>query len=61
MKSLLSSGQEIKPKRATDRIEGNKIILDGWGCFPKRVIIIEPGKNREYELRKTSKGNYQLL
>jgi hypothetical protein len=44
-----------------DRIEGDKIILDGKGRFPKKVIIIiEPGKIREYRIVRTSKGGYQL-
>lgn len=48
-------------EKKTDRIEENWIVLDGLGSFPKRVVIFEPGKTREYELRKTSKGKYQLL
>ncbi len=48
-------------RNISDRIEGNKIILDGRGHFPKQIIIVELEENREYEFRKTSKGNYQLL
>jgi hypothetical protein len=42
-----------------DRIEGDKIILDGKGRFPKKVIIIlEPGKVREYRIIRTKNGGY---
>lgn len=61
MKKLLGTEKEIQAKRAIDRIDGDKIILDGLGFFPKKIIIIGLEESREYELRKTSKGNYQLL
>lgn len=42
-----------------DRIEGEKIILDAGGLFPKKVVIIErDGMWREYELKRTRKGGY---
>jgi len=42
-----------------DRIEGEKIILDAGGLFPKKVVIIEKdGGQREYELKRTRKGGY---
>jgi len=56
----------MKPKEtlgtdlSRDRLEGDKIILDGKGKFPKRVIILEPGKTREYKIIKTAKGGYLL-
>jgi hypothetical protein len=53
--------EEIKHANPKDRIEGNCIFLDGWGIFPKRVIIVEPGQTREYVLQRTSLGNYYLL
>jgi hypothetical protein len=44
-----------------DRIEGNKIILDGEGFFPKQVIILlPPDKMKRYEISKTRKGGYLL-
>jgi hypothetical protein len=43
-----------------DRIEGDKIILDGRGRFPKRVIILESSKKREYRLTRTKRGGYLL-
>jgi hypothetical protein len=49
---------DLRPPR--DYMEGNEIVLDGQGRFPKKVIIIEPGKKREYRIIKTNKGNYLL-
>jgi hypothetical protein len=44
-----------------DKIEGDKIILDGKGYFPKRLIIIlESGKKREYRIVKTRNGGFIL-
>ena len=44
-----------------DQIRDDKIILNGLGKFPKKLIILLPGdKTREYELRKTAKGKYLL-
>ena len=44
-----------------DRIEGDVIVLDGKGYFPKRVIIItEEGKKREYRIVRTYKGGFIL-
>ena len=50
----------VKRRQAKDidRIEGNRIILNGLGKFPKRVVIVEPGRRKEYEIRKTSRGGY---
>lgn len=45
----------------SDKIEGDKIILDGKGYFPKRLIIIlESGKMREYRIVKTRNGKFIL-
>jgi hypothetical protein len=60
-RNLLKRTQEtldLRPPK--DHIEGNKIVLDGQGHFPKIIIIIEPGRNREYRIIKTQKGNYLL-
>jgi hypothetical protein len=43
-----------------DRIEGDKIILNGQGNFPKPLIIIEPDKRLEYRIVRTRQGKYQL-
>jgi len=52
---------EQKQTKATDRIEEDRIILDGSGKFPKKIILVEKhGKEKEYELKKTSKGGYLL-
>ena len=44
-----------------DRIEGDKIILNPKGAFPKRIVIYENGQSREYRLIRTRKGKYQLV
>lgn len=43
-----------------DRIEGNKIILNGKGVFPKKLIIKEAGNKLEYRLIRTQHGKYSL-
>ena len=40
--------------------DGEKIIINGEGQFPKRVVIIENEKIREYRLVKTQNGKYLL-
>lgn len=58
----MDSEQKIpRPDEPKDRVEGDKIILDGQGFFPKKVIILEPGKRKEYLIRKTPKGGYLLV
>ena len=48
-------------QQAKDKIEGDQIILDGNGPFPKRLIIIlESGKRREYRIVKTRNGGFIL-
>ncbi len=48
-------------KRNQDRIEGNSIILDGEGEFPKRVIILDrAGRTKEYRIIKTRYGRFIL-
>jgi hypothetical protein len=54
------SRQGVSDNEDFDRIEGNKIILNGQGIFPKKLIIIEPGNKREYRLIRTQYGKYQL-
>jgi hypothetical protein len=44
-----------------DRVEGNEIILDGEGEFPKLVIIISKGDKKEYRIIKTKTGKFQLI
>ena len=43
-----------------DAIIENKIIINGSGQFPKKIIIVENTKKREYELIKTRNGKYLL-
>jgi hemin uptake protein HemP len=47
-------------KTCNDRIEGNIIIIDSEGEFPKKVIVQENGQRLEYSLIKTRKGKYLL-
>ena len=48
-------------KSPLDRVEGDKIILDGKGPFPKRLIILlEYGNKREYRIIRTRNGRYIL-
>lgn len=50
-------GSELR----NDRIEQDKIILDGQGKFPKEVIILEGnGEKKEYRIIKTRNGGYIL-
>jgi hypothetical protein len=46
------------PECQNDRIQGRTIILDSKGEFPKKIIILEEGKEKEYKLIKTRKGGY---
>jgi len=59
---MLSNDPQNKPKPnpAEDRIESNTIYLKAEGQFPKRVVIIEAGRTREYILRKTRSGGFLL-
>ena len=51
-----------KPKLTIDRIEGDRIILNGDGNYPKDVIITDRfGRIRKYLLKKTPKGGYLLI
>ncbi len=53
-----SKKPEILP---LDRIEGDQIILDGKGSFPKKVIILlDHGQKREYRIVKTRNGGFIL-
>jgi len=49
-----------KREEPKERIEGNRIILDGNGNFPKSVLIYESKQVREYRLVKTKNGGYLL-
>jgi hypothetical protein len=48
-------------KSSFDRVEGDRIILDDKGSFPKRLIILcECGNKKEYRIIKTRNGGYVL-
>ncbi len=49
-----------EPRCRKDRIEGRTIVLDSEGEFPKKLIILEAGHEREYQIIKTRKGGYLL-
>ncbi len=58
---LQQSLENVKSKFPNDRIEGDTILLDEKGQFPKKLIIIlESGKRREYRIVKTRNGGYIL-
>jgi len=52
--------KKLDSKPQSDRIEGDKIILNGLGQFQKKVIIIGIGEIREYRIIKTKKGRFIL-
>ena len=56
----MKTTQPKDPKAVQDRIEGNSIILNGQGEFPKRVIIVDKSGSREYRIIKTRTGGYIL-
>ena len=40
-----------------NRIEGDRIVLDGQSKFPKELVILEKhGKKRKYKLEKKPRG-----
>ena len=47
-------------KPQSDRIEGDTIILDGTGKFPKRIIVLESTEKKEYRIIRTRNGGYAL-
>jgi len=44
-----------------DKIDGNRIFLNGAGKFPKIVVISEEDRTSEYRLLKTKFGKFQLI
>jgi hypothetical protein len=44
----------------SDYIQGEIIILDGSGKFPKKIIVVDGMRCSKYEFKKTSKGKYLL-
>ncbi len=61
MKEIIEPYLAQKSQQLRDLIEGDTIILDGEGKFPKRLIIIcQHGEKREYRIIKTRKGGYIL-
>jgi len=52
--------------KINERIEDDKIIIDGSGRFPKEFLIFDKDKNGKYRvekkriLKKTRSGGYQL-
>lgn len=58
--SLKPNQETLDLRSQKDFIEGNKIILNGRGRFPKEIIIIELEGKREYRIIKTKNGKYLL-
>ena len=51
---------KIFNKDKIDHVEGDRIILNGRGYFPKNLIIYDDSKISKYRIVKTKKGKYQL-
>jgi len=68
MASIIREGNLLKPTQETldlrppkDHIEGNKIILDAQGQFPKELIILHHrGKMSQYKIVKSRNDKFQL-
>jgi hypothetical protein len=54
--------EKARPTKIVDHIEGNTIVLDGWGPFPKDVVIVteELREKQEYKLVRTPNNKYLL-
>ena len=48
------------PKDLKDQIKGDVILLNGDGRFPKKLLILQPGKRLRYKLVKSKSGNFLL-
>jgi len=57
---VIKSKAVSKESNEKDRISGRTIILNADGRFPKKILIIEHEKQREYSLVKTRNGKYML-
>ena len=51
---------KFNKKNIQERIDQDSIVLDGNGIFPKKLIIVCPGKKLEYRLIRSRLGKYQL-
>jgi hypothetical protein len=61
VKDLKEAKMTKERNRVEERIERDRIVLDGSGQFPRKLLFVEPhGREKEYEIRKTSKGGYLL-
>ena len=49
-----------KKRIVRERIEGDRIILNGQGHFPKQVVIVQPDRKIEYKLVRSKKGKFLL-
>lgn len=49
-----------KKNNQIDKVEGNRIILDGMGKFPKLIVVVEQHATKEYRLIRTRSGKFQL-
>ncbi len=53
-------------EKIEERVEGNRIYLNGDGTFPKEVVVLEADENGQVHatatriLRKTSNGGFLL-
>ncbi len=59
--NLVKETKALESKVLQDRIEGNLIILNGEGDFPKEVLILNSrGMKKEYRIVKTRHGGFVL-
>lgn len=58
----MSNSKQSQPPnvRIKDRIEDDIITLNGCGQFPKKLLILQPGKRLYYKLVKSKSGNFLL-
>jgi hypothetical protein len=53
--------RRFKKTKNFEKIENNRIILDGSGEFPKDLIIFGHKKTQTYRIIKTKFGKFQLV
>jgi hypothetical protein len=49
-----------KKKPIIEKVEGDKIILNGQGKFPKLIVIFNHDRRQEYKLVRSKNGKFLL-
>lgn len=57
---MVSSTVSNQYHKVTEKVENDRIVLNGSGRFPRLIIILERDKKIEYRLVKTRTGKFQL-